>query len=70
MKSKRNHVTVSKNLLVLAEKDVNSFWILKSVAYVNNNISLQLHDHITWIHEIATIPDGIWQQYEGPQMGF
>ncbi len=26
--------------------------------------------YVTWIHEIATIPDGIWQQYEGPQMGF
>ena len=24
----------------------------------------------TWIHEIETIPDGIWQQYEGPQIGF
>ncbi len=23
----------------------------------------------TRIHETATIPDGIWQQYEGPQMG-
>ena len=23
----------------------------------------------TRIHEIVTIPDGKWQQYEGPQMG-
>ena len=26
--------------------------------------------HITYIDKIATIPDGKWQQDEGPQMGF
>ncbi len=26
--------------------------------------------HDTRIHETSTIPDGNWQQYEGPQMGF